>query len=56
MSIELVKRARPRFLWPLGLVLLRQVIALGFNGGGCDLGLEDGGVAKGFRSGWSLEP
>ena len=28
MSIELVKRARPRFLWPLGLVLIASLLVV----------------------------
>ena len=60
MSIELVKRARPRFLWPLGLVLLASLLVVPLIGfpraasaaviASDDFNRADGGLGVGWTA------
>ena len=60
MSIELVKRARPRFLWPLGLVLIASLLVVPLIGfpraasaaviASDDFNRADGGLGTGWTA------
>src|SRR5882672_1928921 len=60
VSIELVKRARPRFLWPLGLVLIASLLVVPLIGfprpasaaviASDDFNRADGGLGAGWTA------